>query len=391
MSRARAFHIETDQAVLDRISARVADYRWFDAPEGGGEASWAHGMSTAVLKEAGDHWATHYDWRAAEADLNRHDHFKAEIDGLDIHFVHVIGEAGGKRPLLITHGWPGSIYEFWEVIEPLAFPSRHGGATGDAFDLVIPSLPGYGFSGKPKTLLGPRATAALWDRLMREVLGYDTYLAQGGDWGSIVTSWLGLNHGVIDGQGGARAIHLNMMGFRPTPAKPQTEEEANWLAGTQAGMQAEGSYFMQQATKPQSLAFGMMDSPVGQAAWIFEKFHGWSDLKNGGLWDVYSKDQLLTNLMIYLVNDAFATSVRYYQSFLAEGGLSLPEGVRCETPTGFADFPGETLYTAPPQSWANRVYNITHWSRMTHGGHFAAMEAPDLFIEDVRKWGRAAG
>jgi microsomal epoxide hydrolase len=204
----------------------------------------------------------------------------------------------------------------------------------------------------------------------------------------MVTSWLGTNHGTVDGKGGCAAIHLNMMGLRPTPDTPQTQAEIDWLKSIQGTMQAEGSYLMQQGTKPQTLAFGMMDSPVGQAAWILEKFHGWSDLTQDDLWTVYSKDQLITNLMIYLVNDAFATSVRYYQSFFAEGGANLPEGVRCETPTGFASFPGETYLLAPPRSWCERAYNMTHWSQMERGGHFAAMEVPQLYIQEVRNWAR---
>ena len=311
------------------------------------------------------------------------------MDGLDIHFVHVVGEANGNRPLILTHGWPGSFNEFWDAIGPLAFPSQHGGKAEDAFDLVIPSLPGYGFSGKPASPLGQRATAALWDKLMRDVLGYDTYLAQGGDWGGMVTSWLGLKHGAHDGKGGVKAIHLNMIGFRPSPPTPETPEETKWVTSTQAAMQAEGAYFMEQSTKPQTLAMALMDSPLGTAAWIIEKFHGWSDLSKGGLLDVYSKDQLLTNVMIYLVNDAIATSVWYYNAFWQEGGPGLPEGVRCETPTGFASFPGEKIFSPPPKSWCDRAYNITHWSEMPRGGHFAAMEEPTLFVEDVRKWARA--
>ncbi|MEM8634607.1 MAG: epoxide hydrolase family protein [Pseudomonadota bacterium] len=391
MTDIASFTIDVPQAKLDHIRDRVASYPWFDAPEGGTDDSWVHGMSTAVLKDVVAYWLDEYDWREAERTLNAFDQYTATIDGLDIHFLHVVGEAGGKKPLIVTHGWPGSVYEFWDSIEPLAFPSKHGGDPSDAFDLIIPSLPGYGFSGKPKTLLGPKSTAVLWDKLMRDVLGYNTYLAQGGDWGCMVTSFLGLNHGSHHGKGGCKGIHINMMGFRPTPATPNTDEEKNWLATFDANMQLEGSYFMQQATKPQTLSFGMMDSPVGQAAWILEKFKTWSDLKDGDLWSVYSKDQLLTNLMIYLVNDAFATSVRYYQSFLAEGGANLPDGVRCETPTGFADFPGERFLLAPPRSWCDRAYKLTYWSDMPRGGHFAAMEVPDLFVEDVRKWARGIG
>jgi len=276
------------------------------------------------------------------------------------------------------------VYEFWAAIPLLAFPSKHGGKAEDAFDLVIPSLPGYGFSGKPASPIGQKATAALWDRLMREVLGYETYRAQGGDWGSVVTSWLGANHG--RGQGGCDAIHLNMMGLRPNPAIPQTADEKAWLAHVQMMMQAEGAYLMQQATKPQTVAMALMDSPMGTAAWILEKFHSWSDLSERSLFEVYTRDQLLTNVMIYLVNDAIATSVWYYNALFQEGGNHLPEGTRCETPTAFASYPGERYIVAPPRSWADRAYNISRWSEMPRGGHFAAMEVPEIFVEDLRDW-----
>nr|WP_070960632.1 epoxide hydrolase family protein [Hyphomonas sp. Mor2] len=386
MADIQSFKINVSQSKLEWIRKRVSKYRWFPAPAG--LPDWQFGMSTPVLKDIQDYWLHKYDWRAEEAKLNQQPHFITEIDGLPIHFLHVIGEAEGKRPLLLTHGWPGSVFEFYESIGPLAFPSQHGGKAEDAFDLIIPSLPGYGFSGKPAAPLGQRATARLWNTLMQERLGYDTYLAQGGDWGGLVTSWLGFDHGTVDGKGGCKAIHLNMIGLRPTPATPQSDEEIAWIRASQAAMQAEGSYMMQQATKPQTLAMALMDSPIGTAAWILEKFQTWSDLNGGDLFDIYSRDQLLTNLMIYLTNDAIATSVWYYAALFGEGGNALPEGERCETPTGFAKFPGEPVYFPPPRSWCDRVYNITYWSEQPHGGHFAAMEAPDLFVDDVRAWGR---
>lgn len=389
MTSPTPFKIAIPDDKLAAIRSRVEAYPWFPAPEN--EQGFAYGMSTPVMKNLQQYWLSGYDWRDAEETLNTHPHFKAEIDGLDIHFVHVVGEAEGKRPLLITHGWPGSVFEFWDCIGPLAFPSQHGGKAEDAFDLVIPSLPGYGFSAKPASPLGQRATAALWDSLMRDVLGYDTYLAQGGDWGGMVTSWIGFDHGAHDGEGGCKAIHLNMIGLRPTPATPQNQNEIDWLTHMQGAMQAEGAYFMEQSTKPQTLAMALMDSPMGTAAWIIEKFHGWSDLKDGDLFSVYTKDQLLTNVMIYLVNDAIATSVWYYNAFFQEGGPALPEGARCETPTAFANYPGETIYTAPPRSWCERAYNITRWEEMPFGGHFAAMEVPDLFVDDIRAWARRFG
>jgi pimeloyl-ACP methyl ester carboxylesterase len=380
------FKINAPLSKLDHIRDRVAAFPWFPAPADEGDG-WGRGINTAVLRDVCDHWLRRYDWRAAEADLNRWPHFIAPIDGLDVHFVHVVGEAQGKRPLLITHGWPGSFFEFWGVIERLAFPSKHGGKAEDAFDLVIPSLPGYGFSGKPATLVGQRATAKLFRTLMIDVLGYPRFLAQGGDWGGLVTSWLGFDHADV-----VAGIHLNMIGLRPTPATPQTDDEKAWLTRTQTAMQAEGAYFMQQATKPQTLAMALMDSPVGAAAWILEKFHGWSDLNGGDLWSVYSRDQLITNIMIYLVTDSMATGVRYYRALFEEsGGVGLPEGKRVEVPTGFANFPGETLYAPPPRSWAERAYNVVHWSMMDGGGHFAAMERPAPFSADVQTFAKAIG
>ncbi len=381
------FKISVPQQKLDAIRARIAAYPWFPAPAN--ETGFAYGMSTPVLKDLADHFLNTYDWRKAEAELNTYPQFTTEIDWLKIHFVHIVGEAKGKRPLLITHGWPGSVYEFWQTIGPLAFPSAHGGSADDAFDLVLPSLPGYGFSGKPASPLGQRATAALWDTLMRDRLGYKTYLAQGGDWGSLVTSWLGRNHGTVDGKGGCKAIHLNMMGFRPAPPTPQNQAEIDWLTASQIAMQREGAYLMEQATKPQTLAMALMDSPLGTAAWIFEKFHGWSDLREKQFFDVYTRDQLWTNAMHYIANDAIATSVWYYNALFQEGGVVLPEGERCETPTGFANFAGETYLSAPPRSWCERAYNIVHWSDMAHGGHFAAMEEPGRFADDLRLWARA--
>jgi len=387
MRAPRPLEINIPDAKLEAIRARIEAFQWFDPPAG--LPDWQFGISTPVLKDIQAYWLNDYNWRDEEKTLNQHPQFIAEIDGLPIHFLHIVGEANGKRPLLLTHGWPGSIFEFYDAIGPLAYPSQHGGKAEDAFDLIIPSLPGYGFSGKPAAPLGQRATAKLWNALMQDILGYDTYLAQGGDWGGMVTSWIGFDHGTVNQKGGCKAIHLNMIGFRPTPATPQSDEEATWLQSMQSAMQLEGSYFMQQATKPQTLAMSLMDSPMGTAAWILEKFHGWSELKDGDLYSVYTRDQLITNIMIYLVNDAIATSVWYYAAFFGEGGPGLPEGARCETPTGFANFPGEAIFTAPPRSWCDRAYNMTHWSDLSHGGHFAAMEAPDLFVDDVRTWARA--
>ncbi|HVI32766.1 epoxide hydrolase [Phenylobacterium sp.] len=380
MAEIKPFKVRWDEAQVQAVLDRVRDYPWPPAPEV--PDGWAYGCDGAYLKDLCDHWTQRYDWRAAEDDLNRFPQFTARVEDFDLHFLHVVGEAGGRRPLIVTHGWPGSHYEFWRAIEPLAFPSRFGDDPADAFDLVIPSLPGFGFSSKPRRPVGQRTTARLFNTLMTEVLGYRSYLAQGGDWGAMVTSWLGRDHG-----GSARAIHLNMLGFRPHGG-PQTPDEVAW-AQRQAGMMdVMGAYFRLQVSKPQSIAWMGGGNPVGQAAWIAERFHDWSDLREKPMDEVYPKDRLLTNIMLYVMTDSFTTGAWYYRGLVEEGGVAFEPGERCETPTAFANFPGEPLYAAPPRSFAERAYNIVRWSEMPSGGHFAAMEEPELFVDEVRAWAR---
>lgn len=374
----KPFTVDWTAEQVDKVLDLVRTYPFPPAPAV--DNGWAYGCDGAFLKDICAHWTGAYDWRAAVAELNRYPQFTARIEDFDIHFLHVVGEAGGKRPLLLTHGWPGSHFEFWDSIEKLAFPSRFGGKAEDAFDLVIPSLPGFGFSSKPQRPIGQRATARLFNSLMTQTLGYGNYLAQGGDWGGLVTSWLGFDYG-----SSVKAIHLNMMSFRPYSG-PESEAEIAWLTKTGAAMQQLGAYFLLQASKPQSLAWMAAGNPVGQAAWILERFYDWSDLRAKSLIGAYSKDQLLTNIMIYVMTGSFTTGAWYYRGLMEEGGVQLTEGQRCETPTAFANFPGEALYAAPPRSWAERAYNITRWTDMATGGHFAAMEEPDLFVTDLRDW-----
>jgi microsomal epoxide hydrolase len=383
MTQPKPFEVAWTEAQVEAVMARVRDYPWPPTPAV--PDGWAYGCDGAWLKDLCDHWTQRYDWRAAMADLNRFPQFTARVEDYDLHFLHVVGEAGGKRPLLITHGWPGSHYEFWETIEKLAYPSRFGGRASDAFDLVIPSLPGFGFSSKPTRPIGQRTTARLFNALMTEVLGYPTYLAQGGDWGAMVTSWLGREHGKT-----ARAIHLNMLGFRPSDG-PKSEAEVAWAQRSAGAMEIMGAYFRLQTSKPQSIAWMAAGNPVGQAAWILERFHDWSDLSTKTLDEAYGKDRLLTNVMIYVMTDSFATGAWYYRGLIEEGRLAFEPGERVETPTAFANFPGEPLYAPPPRSFAERVYNITRWTDMPRGGHFAAMEEPDLYVDEVRAWGREVG
>jgi len=380
MSKPKRFEVHWKKSKVRKVLDQVADYPWPpvpDAPDG-----WAYGCDAGYLRDLCDHWTDGYDWRAAVEDLNRFPQFTAKVEDYEIHFLHVVGQAGGQRPLILTHGWPGSHYEFWDTIEKLAFPTRFGGDPADAFDLVIPSLPGFGFSSKPKGPIGQRTTARLFNTLMTQVLGYDRYLAQGGDWGAMVTSWLGRDHGAH-----ARALHLNMLGFRPHGG-PQGEAETAWAQRSAGMMDVMGAYFRLQVSKPQSVAWLGAGNPVGQAAWIAERFHDWSDLREKDFDAVHPKDRLLTNIMLYVMTDSFATGAWYYRGLVEEGGLAFEPGERCETPTAFANFPGEPLYTAPPRSFAERAYNIVRWSEMPRGGHFAAMEEPDLFVDDVRAWAK---
>jgi microsomal epoxide hydrolase len=383
MSEPKPFEVAWTVAQVEAVLARVRDYPWPPIPQV--PDGWAYGTDGAWLKDLCAHWTAGYDWQAAMADLNRFPQFTARVEDYDLHFLHVVGEAGGKRPLLITHGWPGSHYEFWETIEKLAYPSRFGGQTSDAFDLVIPSLPGFGFSSKPTRPVGQRTTARLFNTLMTDVLGYSTFLAQGGDWGAMVTSWLGREHGKT-----ARAIHLNMLGFRPSDG-PKSEAEVAWAQRSAGAMEIMGAYFRLQTSKPQSIAWMAAGNPLGQAAWILERFHDWSDLSTKTLDEAYGKDRLLTNVMIYVMTDSFATGAWYYRGLIEEGRLAFEPGERVETPTAFANFPGEPLYAPPPRSFAERAYNITRWTDMPRGGHFAAMEEPDLYVDEVRAWGREVG
>ncbi len=356
------------------IRARVAGYEWHempDVPEGGDR--WAYGTDMRTLRQICDHWVGGYDWQRLARRLGAWPNFTTEIDGQAIHFLHIKSPAANATPLLLTHGWPGSVLEFLDVIGPLAARC----------DLVIPSLPGYGLSGKPKTPIGPRATAALWDRLMREELGYASYIAQGGDWGAVVTGWLGARHGLAQG-GGCRSIHLNMFALR-APVPPQTPEEQAWAAEQLATREREGAYLRLQMTKPQTLSYAMMDSPVGVAAWIVEKFHRWSDRRGADgsdrLDNAFSTDDLLDNIMLYLLTRSFNTATWFYRGAMEEGTV-LPAGSRVEVPTGVAVYPAE-LFKFPPRRLAEQSFNVVRWTELDHGGHFAAMETKAAFAAEV--------
>jgi microsomal epoxide hydrolase len=379
MATIHPFKIAVPDKTLEHIRAKVADYPWHEMPADGG---WAYGTNLDYMKELCTYWIEEFDWRAHETALNHFSQFSITVEDIDIHFIHEKGSGPAPMPLLISHGWPGSVVEFLEVIEPLAHPERFGGREEDAFDIIAPSLPGFGFSGKPKRPIGPRKIANLFAELMSGVLGYDSYLAQGGDWGGAISSWLGYEHAPA-----CRGIHLNIMTMRHVDGPRGAEEEA-WAAQFEKEQELEMGYRTQQATKPQTLSYAMMDSPVGVAAWIIEKWNSWSDTEGDDIESVHTKDHLLTNIMVYLVTRTFNTASWIYYGRREEGGrVFSQEGRRVEVPTGCALFPAELL-SWPPRSYVERVYNVTHWTEMPRGGHFAAAEQPDLLIEDIRTFAR---
>jgi pimeloyl-ACP methyl ester carboxylesterase len=375
------FRIAVPDAVLADLRERLARTRFPDEVPGSG---WTYGADLAYVRELVAHWRDRYDWRAEEARLNAFPQYRARVGGLGIHFIHARGAGPRPLPLVLTHGWPGSVAEFTEVIGPLADPARHGGDPADAFDVVVPSMPGYGFSDHPADPgMHPERIAALWAELM-DGLGYRRFGAQGGDWGAMVTTYLGARH--ADRLAG---IHLNMVLAFPEdrknpPLDGVTQEELVDLMRMQDFLREETGYQRIQGTKPQTLAYALNDSPAGLAAWIVEKFRAWSDC-GGDVERRFTKDRLLTNVMLYWVPETANASCRlYYEA--QHAGQFPPTGFRVEVPTGCAIFPGELF--KPPRVWAEKMFNVQRWTRLPSGGHFAAMEEPAALVEDVRAFFR---
>lgn len=364
------FTIDIAQPVLDRIAAKLALSQVGYAPDANDE--WQYGTSAQYLAELLDYWRQSFDWRAAERRLNRFPQFRVQVEDVDVHFYHVRSTGSQGKVILLTHGWPGSVLEFQDVIERLAHPERFGGNCEDGFDIVVPSLPGYGFSGRPPAPIGPRRTAHLWRRLMVEALGYPRFFAQGGDWGAAVTSWLGSDHPDV-----VAAIHINLLlGALPEDDAPETQA---WRVALDKVRTLESGYAHEQGTRPQTIGLALSDTPLGFAAWVVEKFQRWGDTK-GEIESRFSKDALLTNIMIYLVNDAITSAIWMYYGADHEP----PRYARRVTvPTGVALFPGEFL-PIPPRSTAARLLNLHRWQEMPAGGHFAALEEPVLFADEVR-------
>ncbi|MFZ5745049.1 MAG: epoxide hydrolase family protein [Pseudomonadota bacterium] len=364
----RPFILDIPQQELDDLKARIDLTRW---PEKEPVSDWSQGTPLAVLQDLVAYWRNEYDWRRCEARLNALGQYITEIDGLDIHFLHVRSPRADAMPVVMTHGWPGSVIEFMGVIDALTNPSD---PADPAFHLVLPSLPGYGFSGKPTvTGWGVEKVGRAWGELMAR-LGYEEWFAQGGDWGSIVTTAIGVQQ-----VPGCIGIHLNMPIARPTEddlANP-TPAELKALGALKHYQDWDSGYSKQQSTRPQTVGYGLVDSPVGQAGWILEKIWAWTD-NQGSPWDALSRDQVLDNIMLYWLPRNGASSARlYWESF---GSFSAQEIV---IPVAASAFPREVLPT--PRKWAERNYrNLVHWGEMERGGHFAAWEQPAEFVRELR-------
>jgi pimeloyl-ACP methyl ester carboxylesterase len=376
----RPFRVEVPDAAIEDLRARLRNTRW---PEPETVTDWSQGTPLAYTRELCRYWLEDYDWPAANARLNQFPQFITEIDDLDIHYIHVRSPREDATPLVLTHGWPGSVVEFSKVIGPLTDPVRHGGAEADAFHVVCPSLPGFGFSGKPTaTGWGVERIADAWDRLMAR-LGYARYGAQGGDWGSSVTMNLAQRH-----PGHLIGIHLNMVpgtaqAAGADPDAVPTDSERSALEAIAAHMREGTGYSKQQSTRPQSLGYGLVDSPAGLAGWIIEKFHAWTD-NDGDPVSAVSKDELLDNLMLYWLPAAGASAARlYWESFR---GFRPPGQIA--VPAGCSIFPAE-IYR-PSRRWAEPLFaDLRYWNELDKGGHFAALEQPETFTAEVRAAFRA--
>ena len=373
------FEIHVAERVLDDLRERLARTRFVDPIPGTG---WDYGANPEWLREITHLWQTAYDWRRHEAGLNCIPQFTTEIDGLRIHFLHQRSKEAGALPLLLTHGWPGSVVEFLKILAPLTDPVAHGGRAQDAFHVVCPSLPGYGFSQAPRAPgCDVKRVAEMWISLMQR-LGYQRYGAQGGDWGAMVSSYVAL----LDAER-CCGLHLNLV----LAGRPADEPVASLSARERADLEAARRYMREgaayqavQTLEPDTVAAALLDSPVGLAAWILEKFRRWSD-GGGDPLRRFEREELLTNLTLYWVTGTIASSMRLYYESRRSGRFGPIVG-RVEVPTAAAIFPHELF--RPPRRWAERLYRIERWSEMAEGGHFAALEVPDLFVEDVRAFFR---
>ncbi len=374
----RPYLIQLGDDVLADLRERLARTRWPDEPP---DAGWQYGADLAYVRRLAAYWRRGYDWRASEATLNAFRQYTVPLAGIDLHFLHQPGVGPDPLPLLLSHGWPGSVWEFYKLIPLLTDPARHGGDAADAFTVVAPSLPGYGFSFRPgQPRFGVAEIARTFATLMTDVLGYARFGAQGGDWGAFIAARLG-----ADVPQRLHGIHLNLLPIRREPDRLAggSEEERRFAEELREWLREETGYQAIQGTRPQTLAFGLTDSSAGLLAWLVEKFRAWSDC-DGDPERAFTRDEILANATIYWATGAIGSSFWPYYDRL-HAGWPLPEG-RITVPTGYAAFPREIL--RPPRTVAERAFNIRHWTPMAAGGHFAALEQPEALAGDIRAFFR---
>lgn len=376
----QSYPIQIDPVILDDLRQRLQNARWTNDIN---NDKWQTGTNATYLKELCDYWLRDFDWQKNQSYLNSFSHFKTFIDGTGIHFIHEKGRGANRVPLLLIHGYPDSFMRFLKVIPLLTAADEDG----FSFDLVIPSIPGFGFSDIPNEPgMHPQRIAALFTKLMKEELGYPDFFVHGGDWGSVITEQMALNN-----PQSLKGIYLTDIPWYhlfSIPGNDITEAEKKYMQAGQQWNQTEGGYALIQSTKPQSLGYGLNDSPVGLAGWIIEKFYLWSDC-NGKLEHLFTKDELLTNLTIYWATQTINSALRiYYETAVAMQQKIKKEEIRkLEVPTGVAIFPRDMI--PAPREFAERIFNVQQWTEMPAGGHFTAMEQPHLFAKDVRKFARS--
>lgn len=377
--RPESFELRTDPEALADLRSRLRASRWPDSPE---DAGWSMGVDVGYLRELVAYWADGFDWPAREAELNALPHFRIRLGGVGVHFVHVpaVAPAGAPLPLVLCHGWPDSFWRYLKVIPLLTDPAAHGADPAGAFDVVVPDMPGFGYSDHPlERVLDTRDVAGLWAELM-SALGYPRFGAVGGDMGSHVSRFLALDHSdrVV-------AVHRTDAGLPRYFGDPDdlTAEERTWMAGAGAWGASEGGYGVMHSTKPQTAAVGLTDSPAGLAAWIVEKLRAWSDC-DGDLASRYTKDEILTLLTTYWLTGSIGSSMRMYRANAAIPPEQYAR--RVEVPSGFSIFAGDVV--RPPRAWLDRVANVVYATEPPRGGHFAAFEEPELFAEELRAFFR---
>ena len=380
-----SFNVDISPAVLEDLRSRIVATRW---PEGLRDCGWEDGTSEAYLKALLEYWQHEFDWRVQERAINRFAQFRAEVDGLGIHFIHERGRGNKPLPLILTHGYPDSFLRFRKLIPLLTDPAAHGGDAADSFDVVVPSLPGYAFSDKPREPGVLFRIGDLWASLMTEQLGYRRFGAHGGDWGSMVTEHLARSHAAA-----VVGVHLTDVPFLHLFQKPGdlSHREQQFVNSAEKWQKGEGAYALIQGTRPQTLAYGLNDSPAGLAAWIVEKFRAWSDC-GGDVEKRFSKDELLTNVTLYWATGTIRSAFQLYYDAANAGALTwVVEMFRkwlgsTRVPAGFAIFPRDI--DPPPREWAERFFHVTRWTEMPRGGHFAALEEPELLAEELRDFFR---